>query len=55
MIGTDAILGFVLFWGVWLFVPLLIDGTTAVAYFIGALRSRKRYTRRAEERELNCN
>lgn len=53
MIGTDAILGFVLFWGVWLFVPLLIDGTTAVAYFIGALRARKRYSRRAEEKELS--
>ncbi|MEX0762941.1 MAG: glycosyltransferase [Dehalococcoidia bacterium] len=37
---TDQVLGFVLFWGVWLFVPMLIDGVTAVAYFIGAYRSR---------------
>ena len=37
---TDELIGFVLFWGVWLFVPMLIDGTTAVAYFIGGWRSR---------------
>ncbi|NQW20674.1 MAG: glycosyltransferase [Chloroflexi bacterium] len=37
---TDELVGFVLFWGVWLFVPMLIDGTTAVAYFIGGYRSR---------------
>ncbi len=37
---TDHLLGFVLFWGVWLFVPMLIDGLTALAYLFGALRSR---------------
>ncbi|MCZ6539818.1 MAG: glycosyltransferase family 2 protein [Chloroflexi bacterium] len=37
---TDELVGFVLFWGVWLFVPMLIDGTTAVAYFIGGFRAR---------------
>ena len=45
---TDELLGFVLFWGVWLFVPMLIDGTTAVAYFIGGIRARP--STRAEDR-----
>jgi putative glycosyltransferase (exosortase G-associated) len=37
---TDQIVGFALFWGVWLVVPLLIDGVTAVAYFYGAIRAK---------------
>lgn len=37
---TDQIIGFALFWGVWLVVPLLIDGVTAIAYFIGAVRAK---------------
>ena len=45
---TDELVGFVLFWGVWLFVPMLIDGTTAIAYFIGGIRSRP--STRAEAR-----
>lgn len=39
---TDSLFGFIVFWGVWLFVPMLIDGVTAVAYFFGAFRARKR-------------
>ncbi|MCH7625339.1 MAG: glycosyltransferase [Chloroflexi bacterium] len=35
---TDTLLGFFLFWGIWLFVPLLIDGSTAISYLIGAWR-----------------
>ena len=38
---TDQLLGFVMFWGVWLFVPMLIDGATAVAYFMAAFRSKR--------------
>jgi len=49
---TDNLLGFVLFWGVWLFVPMLIDGVTAVAYFVGAYRSRPGARPRHEEAEL---
>jgi putative glycosyltransferase (exosortase G-associated) len=37
---TDSLVGFVIFWGVWLFVPMLVDGVTAAAYFVGALRAR---------------
>ena len=53
MFTTDALIGFTLFWGVWLFVPLLIDGTTAIAYFIGALKAKNRYSARAEVKELS--
>ena len=49
---TDNFIGFVLFWGVWLFVPMLIDGVTAAAYFIGAFRSRPGARPRHEEAEL---
>ena len=49
---TDQFIGFVLFWGVWLFVPMLIDGVTAVAYFIGAFRSRPGARPQHEEAEL---
>ena len=31
---SDQIVGFVLFWGAWLVMPKLIDGVTAVTYFI---------------------
>ena len=37
---TDQLVGFALFWGVWMVVPLLIDGVTAVAYFSAAIRAR---------------
>jgi len=49
---TDNFIGFVLFWGVWLFVPMLIDGVTAAAYFIGAFRSRPGTRPKYEEAEL---
>jgi putative glycosyltransferase (exosortase G-associated) len=39
---TDSLLGFAVFWGVWLFVPMLIDGLTALTYFAGAWRARAR-------------
>lgn len=32
---TASMIGFFVFWGVWLFIPLLVDGATAVAYLIG--------------------
>lgn len=37
---TDQLIGFSLFWGVWLVVPMLIDGVTAIAYFAAAIRAR---------------
>lgn len=37
---TDQIIGFMLFWAIWLVVPLLIDGATAVAYMYVAIRNR---------------
>lgn len=37
---TDQLVGFALFWGVWMVVPLLIDGVTAIAYFSAAIRAR---------------
>lgn len=37
---TDHLVGFALFWGVWMLVPLLIDGVTAVAYLYAAVRTR---------------
>lgn len=37
---TDQLVGFALFWGVWMVVPMLIDGVTAVAYFSAAIRAR---------------
>ncbi len=49
---TDRLLGFFIFWGIWLFVPLLIDGTTAIAYFIGAWRAQRGLRRRRESFQL---
>ena len=37
---TDQLIGFALFWGVWMVVPLLIDGVTAVAYLSAGLKVR---------------
>ncbi len=36
---TDQLIGFALFWGVWMVVPLLIDGVTAIAYLSAAIRA----------------
>ena len=47
---TDQLVGFALFWGVWMVVPLIIDGVTAVAYFTAAIRA-KAVRRPAGERE----
>jgi biofilm PGA synthesis N-glycosyltransferase PgaC len=38
---TDALYSFLLFWAIWLLVPIAIDGTTAIAYFIGVWRSER--------------
>ncbi|MCH8897429.1 MAG: glycosyltransferase [Chloroflexi bacterium] len=32
---TSSLIGFFVFWGIWLFIPLMVDGVTAVAYLIG--------------------
>jgi putative glycosyltransferase (exosortase G-associated) len=37
---TDQLIGFGLFWGVWMVVPLIIDGVTAFAYLTAALRAK---------------
>ncbi|MCI0439396.1 MAG: glycosyltransferase family 2 protein, partial [Chloroflexi bacterium] len=49
---TSTLVGFFVFWGIWLFVPLLIDGTTAVLYFIGAWRYERGPRRRRERFRL---
>ncbi|MCL5958150.1 MAG: putative glycosyltransferase, exosortase G system-associated [Chloroflexi bacterium] len=35
---TNSLLTFVVFWGIWLLVPILVDGATSLAYLIGAWR-----------------
>lgn len=42
---NSQLVGFALFWGVWLVVPMLIDGVTAVVYFVGAFKARRRIKR----------
>ena len=37
---TDQLVGFALFWGVWMVVPLIIDGVTAFAYLSAAIRAK---------------
>jgi hypothetical protein len=49
---TSTLIGFFVFWGIWLFVPLLIDGTTAVLYFIGAWRYERGPRRKREQFEV---
>jgi biofilm PGA synthesis N-glycosyltransferase PgaC len=46
---TSTLIGFFVFWGIWLFVPLLIDGTTAISYFIGAWRYERTHRRRRQQ------
>lgn len=43
---TNTIIGFVVFWGIWLLVPLAIDGTTAIVYLFGAWRYQKKTRRK---------
>jgi biofilm PGA synthesis N-glycosyltransferase PgaC len=38
---TDALYSFLLFWAIWLLVPIAVDGTTALAYLIGVWRSER--------------
>ena len=35
---TDSLIGFFVFWGIWLLIPLLVDGGTAVFYLVGGFR-----------------
>jgi putative glycosyltransferase (exosortase G-associated) len=37
---TDQLIGFALFWGVWMVVPMLIDGVTALAYLSAAIKAK---------------
>ncbi|MBI2939509.1 MAG: glycosyltransferase [Chloroflexi bacterium] len=48
---TDHLFSFGVFWGIWLLVPMLIDGTTALVYLIGAGVSRLQRSRRRPERD----
>ncbi|MBI4304758.1 MAG: glycosyltransferase [Chloroflexi bacterium] len=50
---TDELIGFILYWGVWLLVPMLIDGVTAVAYFTGAFKARRRLRGRQRSSHLD--
>ena len=43
---TGNLLGFFIFWGIWLLVPLMIDGTTAISYFIGAWKYERSHRRK---------
>lgn len=43
---TGNLVGFFVFWGIWLLVPLLIDGTTAISYFIGAWKYERSHRRK---------
>ena len=45
---TNTLFSFLLFWAIWLLVPLFIDGTTAVAYLWGAWRMRGTNQRRRD-------
>ncbi len=49
---TSTLLGFFIFWGIWLFVPLMIDGTTAITYLIGAWRYERSHRRRRASFQL---
>jgi biofilm PGA synthesis N-glycosyltransferase PgaC len=49
---TATLIGFFIFWGIWLFVPLLIDGTTAASYFWGAWRYERKLRRKREAFQL---
>ena len=41
----DALVAFVLFWGIWLLVPILFDGTSAVTGIMGVWISQRRKAR----------
>jgi len=43
---TGNLIGFFVFWGIWLLVPLLIDGITAISYFIGAWKYERGHLRK---------
>ena len=34
---TATLAGFVVFWGIWLVIPLVVDGATALSYLIGGI------------------
>ncbi|NLK52510.1 MAG: putative glycosyltransferase, exosortase G system-associated [Syntrophomonadaceae bacterium] len=48
-IWLERILAFGLFWGIWLMVPLLVDVSTAMVYFINFLSNQKRSVEKKEE------
>jgi putative glycosyltransferase (exosortase G-associated) len=43
---TTTLFGFLMYWGIWLLVPMAIDGTTAIAYLWGAWRFQRGVIRR---------
>lgn len=45
----ERALGFLLFWGVWLLAPLLIDISTALVYFVSLLTHREKNEERKTE------
>lgn len=48
-IWLERILAFGLFWGIWLMVPLLVDVSTAMVYFISFLSNRKQKVEKKEQ------
>lgn len=46
---TNTLLNFALFWGVWLLVPMMIDGLTYLVYLAGVWRAARRF--RAQNRK----
>lgn len=49
---TGNLMGFLVFWGIWLLVPLLIDGVTAISYFIGAWKYERGHRRKRAAYQL---
>lgn len=45
----EQAIGFGLFWGIWLLVPLLVDVSTAMVYFISFLANKNRKEEKKEE------
>lgn len=50
---TYTLFAFVLFWGIWLLVPMLIDGSSSMAYLIGCWFSRHRSGKRKKPVDLS--
>ena len=48
MSGIEIILGWIVFWGVWLLIPMLIDGVTTLVSLLGVIVMAKRRKHRTD-------